>query len=167
MRIRPEELTVSDLPRSPLPGGIKADAAADLLQRAAWDYRTVLGQARQLAKAVEEQALRIEEQAVRIEELEAQIASLETRAAPRRDPDELARRVLASTHQTAREEREEARREGELLLKKAERRAERIELEARRRIEAEIAQLDHLESVRQELCARLRSSLEAIKELGT
>ncbi|HEU5477034.1 MAG TPA: DivIVA domain-containing protein [Gaiellaceae bacterium] len=160
MSIQPEDLTVSGLPRSPLPGGIKADAAADLLQRAAWDYSTVLAQARQLAETVEEQARRIEE-------LEAQIASLEAEAAARKDPDELAHRLLASAHRTAREEREEARRESELLLKKAERRAERIEQEARRRVEGEISQLEQLNALRQELSGGLRSTLEAIVALGS
>jgi cell division initiation protein len=159
MSIRPEDLTVSGLPRSNLPGGIKPDAAADLLQRVAWDFRAALTQNQQLDKVVGEQARRIEE-------LEAQIASLEADAARRKDPDELSRRLLASAHRTAREEREEARRESELLLKKAERRAERIELEARRRLEGEILQLERLDTLRTELCSGLRSTLQAIVALG-
>jgi hypothetical protein len=159
MSIRPEDLMVSGLPRSPLPGGIKADAVADLLQRAARDYREVLGKARQLAEAAEAQARHIEE-------LEAQIASLAADAAARSDPDELARRLLESAHRTAREERESARRNGELLLKEAERRAERIELEARRRLEYEISQLERLDALRDELSGGLRPTLEAIVALG-
>ena len=159
MPIRPEDLTVAGLPKSPLPGGIKTDAAEDLLQRAAWDYRAVLGQTRQLAETVEEQILRIEE-------LEVQVASLEAAASARKDPDEIAHRLLASAHRSAREELEEARRESELLLKKAERRAEKIEQDARRRVEGEMSELERLDALREELCASLRSTLEAIAALG-
>src|SRR5919108_2531016 len=93
MPIRPEDLTVSGLPRSSLPGGIKADAAADLLQRAAWDYRAALTQTRQLSEAVEEQARRIEE-------LEAQIASLEADVATREESgmEAIGQALLAATH---------------------------------------------------------------------
>jgi chromosome segregation ATPase len=154
MSIRPEDLTISGLPRSSLPGGIKVSAAADFLERAAWDYRTALGQAQQLAKTVGEQARRIKE-------LEAQIASLEADVAARRDPDELARRLLAS----AREEREEARRESQLLLKKAERRAERIELAAHRRLQSETSQLKQFDVLREQLRDGVRSALETIMAL--
>jgi cell division septum initiation protein DivIVA len=152
MAIRPDELTISALPRSPLPGGIKAGAAADLLQRAASDYREALVQTKRLGETVAEQARRIEE-------LEAQVAS-------RKDPDEVARTLLASARQKAREQREEARRESELLLKKAERRAERIELDARRRLEGGLSELEQLEAFRNELSGRLRSTLETIVALG-
>jgi cell division initiation protein len=145
MPMRPEDFTISGLPRSPLPGGVKADAASDLLQRAASDYRIAL---------------------VRIEELEAQLASLEAKAAARKDPYELGRKILASAHEGAREQREEARRESELLLKKAERRATRIELDAQRRLDDGVTELEQLEVFRRELSGRLRSTLEAIVAIG-
>ena len=145
MPMRPEDLTISGLPRSPLPGGIKGDAAADLLQRAAANYRAALA---------------------RIEQLEAQVASLQAAAAARKDPYELTRTMLESAHQKAHERREEARRESELLLKKAERRAVRIELDAQRRLDDGLAELEQLEAFRGELSGRLRSTLEAIVALG-
>ena len=145
MPMRPEDLTISGLPRSPLPGGIKADAAADLLQRAAADYRAAL-------------AL--------IEALEAQVASLHVAAAARKDPYELTRTMLESAHQKAQERREEARSESELVLKKAERRAVRIELDAQRRLDDGLAELAQLEAFRGEVSSRLRSTLEAIVALG-
>jgi cell division septum initiation protein DivIVA len=152
MPIRPEELTISDLPRSALPGGINAAAAADLLQRAARDYGEALAQTVRLAETVREQTRRIEE-------LEAQVAS-------HKDPDEAARMLLASAHRIVREQREEARRDSELLLRKAERRAARIELDARRRLEGGLSELEQLEVFRSELTGRLRSTLEAIAALG-
>jgi hypothetical protein len=159
MPIQPEDLSISGLPRSTLPGGIKADAAADLLQRAAWDYREALKQISRLARTVEEQALRIEA-------LEVQLMSSEADASTRKTPDEVGRALLEAAQRTARERREEARREAELLLKKAARRAEMIELAARRRLENGAAELEQLQAFREELSRGLRSTLEAIVELG-
>jgi cell division initiation protein len=131
--IRPEDLNLSALPRSPL-GHLKADAVGDLLQRAAWDYREALAQNQRLARTVEELTKRVEE-------LTAQIASLEVAAARHKDPDELARTLLASAQRAAREERESARREAELVLKKAARRAKRVEEDARRHEEDRVTEL--------------------------
>jgi cell division septum initiation protein DivIVA len=145
MTLRPEDLTISGLPRSPLPGGIKADAVADLVQQAASDLRS--------ARA-------------RIEQLEAKVASLEADASARKDPYELGKAVLASAHRMADEQRETARHESELVLKKAEGRAVRIELDAQRRLDDGISQLEQLEALRVDLSGRLRSTLEAIAALG-
>jgi cell division septum initiation protein DivIVA len=150
--IQPEDLSISALPRSPLPGGIKPQAATDLLERVASDYRDALAEAERLSATITEQARRIKE-------LEAQIVS-------RTDLDELARGVLASAQRIAREQREQARQESELLLKKAERRAQRIELDAHRRVEDGLSELEQLEAFRKELSVRLRSTLEAIVALG-
>ena len=145
MSRRPEDPTIAGLQRTALPGGIKADAVDDLLKRAASDYRA--------ARA-------------RIEQLEAEVASLKAEAATRQDPYELGKTVLASAHLKAREQREEARRESELVLKKAERRAMRIELDAQRRLDDGASELERLEAFRGELSTRLRSTLEAIVALG-
>jgi cell division septum initiation protein DivIVA len=157
--IRPEDLTISALPRSALPGGLKADAAAALLESAARDYRESLAKSKRLTETVEQQARRIEE-------LEAQVASLEAEAAARKDPDELARTLLSSAQRRVRDQREEARRETELLLRKAARRAERIEQDARRRLEKELLELGQLDAFREEVSERLRSTLEAIVAFG-
>ena len=136
---------MSGLPRSPLPGGIKADAVAELVKQAAWDLRSAHAQ---------------------IQQLEAKVASLEADASARKDPYELGKAVLASAHRMADEQRETARQESELALKKAEGRAVRIELDAQRRLDAGISQLEQLEAFRVELSGRLRSTLEAIVALG-
>jgi cell division septum initiation protein DivIVA len=145
MTLRPEDLTMSGLPRSPLPGGIKADAVAELVKQAAWDLRSAHA---------------------RIQQLEAKVASLEADASARKDPYELGKAVLASAHRMADEQRETARQESELALKKAEGRAVRIELDAQRRLDDGISQLEQLEAFRVELSGRLRSTLEAIVALG-
>jgi hypothetical protein len=152
--LRPEDLTLSALPRSPL-GHLKTEAVGELLQRAAWDYRETLGQNQRLSKSVEELT-------GRVEELMAQVASLEEAAARRKDRDELARTLLASAQRVAREERESARREAELILKKAARRADELEENVARR-EAELtSEITRLEALRDEILARLRRMLETL-----
>lgn len=152
--IRPEDLNLSALPRSPL-GHLKADAVADLLQRAAWDYREAIAQNRRLTSIVEELTQRLEE-------LTAQVDSLEAAAARHKDPDELARTLLASAQRAAREERESARREAELLLKKANRRAEQLEHNSTRDAEDRLSELTRIEELREEVIAQFRATLAAI-----
>jgi cell division septum initiation protein DivIVA len=162
-RLKPEDLNLSALPRSPL-GHLKSDAVGDLLQRAAWDYRETLAQNQRLTSTVEELTSRVEE-------LSEHVASLEETAARRKDPDELGRSLLASAQRAAREEREAARLEAELILKKAARRADKLDadlarLEADRlselaRVEAEhLAEIARLDGVKDELLGRLRRMLE-------
>jgi len=152
--LRPEDLDLSALPRTPF-GHLKAAAVADLLQRGAWDYREALAQNQRLASQV--RAL-----TDRVEQLMAQVNSLEQAAARRKDPDELARTLLASAQRAAREERESARQECELMLRKVAQRVERIEQDARDRLEGGLSGLEQLEALRDELSNRLRSTLEAI-----
>jgi cell division septum initiation protein DivIVA len=152
--IRPEDLSLSAVARGPF-GQLRAGAVEKLLQRAAWDYGEALAENQRLAR-------RVEELSQRVEELTAQVASLEGESVRRRDSDELARTLIASAQRAAREERESARREAELLLKKAARRASRVEegvdrLEADRRLE-----LARLEALRGDVVVRLRGTLETM-----
>jgi cell division septum initiation protein DivIVA len=156
--LRPEDLDVSGLPRSPF-GGVKADATAELLRRAAWEYREALAQNTRLTRTVEELN-------ARIEELEAEVVSLEATSAERKDPDELARALLASAQRLAREQREAARHESELLLKKVRARAREIEDGARKRAGAQRSELARLQAVRAELSGELRKAVEAMLALG-
>jgi cell division septum initiation protein DivIVA len=152
--IRPEELTISGLPRAPF-GAVKADAVADLLKRVAWDYRSVLAENKKLSEQVGELTL------VR-EALELQVEVLERAAAERKDPDEIGKALLGSAQRAAREQREAARREGELLLKKAHRRAQQIEDEAQKVAAAGLAELAKLDELRHQAVSELREALEAI-----
>jgi cell division septum initiation protein DivIVA len=154
--LRPEDLNISALPRTRL-GHLKEEAVAEFLQRAAWDYRSVVAENKRLAKTVEELTHRVEE-------LSTQLAPLQEAATQRKDSDELARTLLASAQRTAREERESARRDCELMLKKAAQRVERMEADVTRRAEARLTQLARLEALREEVIARLRSTLEAVTE---
>jgi cell division septum initiation protein DivIVA len=153
-RLRPEDLNLSALQRSPL-GHLKADAVGDLLQRAAWDYRETLAENQRLTRTVEELGRRVEE-------LTKQVASLEEVAARRKDPDELARSLLASAQRAAREERESARREGELILRKAAQRADKLDENVARREADRLSEIARLETLRDELLTRLRRMLETL-----
>lgn len=153
-RLRPEDLSLSALPRSPL-GHLRTDAVGDLLQRAAWDYRETLADNQRLARTVEELTRQVEEAT-------AQVALLEEAAARHKDPDELARSLLASARRAAREERESARREAELVLKKAAERADRLEEDVARSESDRLAEIDRLEALRDELLVRLRGMLETL-----
>ncbi len=152
--IRPEDLNLSALPRSPL-GHLKTEAVDDLLRRAAWDYREALAQNQRLGALVDELTQRVEE-------LTAQVTSLGEEAARHKDPDEVARTLLASAQRIAREERESARREAELLLKKAARRAEQMEREITRDAESRMSELSKVEELREEVIAQLRATLAEI-----
>lgn len=153
-RLRPEDLNLSSLPRTPL-GHLKTDAVGELLQHAAWDYREALAENQRLTKSVEDLVRRVEE-------LTAQVATLEEAAARWKNPDELARSLLAAAQRTAREEREAARREGELILKKAAERAEKLEEDAARRGAHSLAEIARLEALRDELLGRFRGMLETL-----
>lgn len=152
--LRPDDLSVSALPRSPL-GHLKTEAVEELLQRAAWDYREVLGQNHQLT-------LEVDQLTRQVEQLMAEIVSLEEAVSKRKNPDELARTLLASAQRTARAERDAARHEAESTLKKARTRAERVEKDMARRIEQHLDELARLEALRNDVIKTLRASLEEV-----
>jgi cell division septum initiation protein DivIVA len=154
--LRPEDLNISALPRSPL-GHLKTEAVEELLQRAAWDYREVLAQNQQLSTKVEHLTQRVDE-------LTAEIGSLGEAATKRKNPDELARALLAAAQRTARAERDAARREAESTLKKARTRAERIEKDVARRTEQHLDELARLEALREDVIKQLRALLQDVAD---
>jgi len=146
----PEQISTTGLARDPV-GGYKARPVAELLKRVAWDYRKLLEENKSLAETAD--GLRR-----RIQELEPQIDRLEDELARRRDPGDLSRTMLAAAQRIAGEVRASAKSDGEAALKKARARADSIEAEARRRVEA-AAEAERLgEHVR----ARLQAALDAI-----
>jgi cell division septum initiation protein DivIVA len=126
-----------------------------MLQRAAWDYREALALNQRLAAQVHDLTQRVEE-------LTAQVSSLEEAAARHKNPDELARTVLASAQRAAREQREAARHEAERLLKKAAKRAHQLEQESAQDAEDRMSELTRVKEVREEVIAQLRATLAAI-----
>lgn len=158
MPIDPDEISLASIPRTPL-GGIRAAEAEELVQRVAWDYRSLLGQNTKLAAQVEELT-------GRVAELEGELASLRKTLEARKDPDELARTLLSSAQLRARELRETSRREGELALKKARARAAQLEEEQRGRVASARGDLDRLSTIRTSLAGELRARLESILALA-
>jgi cell division septum initiation protein DivIVA len=156
--IRPDELTISGLPKTSF-GGVKADAVAELLKRVAWDYRGLLAENKKLSQQVDE--LKLVQQALAL-----QVEVLEKSAAEHKEPDELGKALLGSAQRMAREQREAARRDGELLLKKARQRARETEDGAKRRADTNRAQIARLERLRDELVGEIRKLLDSILALG-
>ena len=143
MSVDPEDLTVSGLPRSPLPGGIKAEAVADLLRRGGWDYRTAIRQTRALSKTVNEQARHIEQ-------LEAEIASLQADGATRTGPgvEQIGEALLAAT------------RAGEQITAEARVSADRITSEAETRAAAILEQATTAAEQHERASIEVRESLD-------
>lgn len=154
--LRPEDLKISALPRSPL-GHLKTEAVEELLQRAAWDYREALAQNHQLSTKVEHLTQRVDE-------LTAEMGSLEEAATKRKNPDELARALLTAAQRTARVERDAARQEAESTLKKARTRADRIEKDMARRTEQHLGELARLEALREDVIRQLRALLQDVAD---
>jgi cell division septum initiation protein DivIVA len=157
--LRPEDLDISAVARSPL-GHLKADSVEQLLQRAAWAYREALAENQSLGHAVVDLTQRVEE-------LTRQVASLEEATARYKEREELTRTLLASAQRAAREERESARQEAELILKKAARREGQLEQKASRLEADRLSELARLEAWRDDTIARLRGTLEAIVGYGS
>lgn len=159
MPLGPGDFTVSGLPRRSLPGGLKVDAVADLLQRAAFDYRAVLTEVRQLVETTGEQRRRIKE-------LEAQAASLEADVAARNDQGTkvIGKALLAATR-ASEQITAEANASAKRITTQAETHAAAILQQARVAAEAvekkRAAVLAELELER----ARLDRDREALSEL--
>ncbi|HEX7525393.1 MAG TPA: DivIVA domain-containing protein [Gaiellaceae bacterium] len=158
MPLDPKEISAAGLPRSPL-GGYKAGPTVELLKRVAWDYMQLVHECAKHAETVERLTRRTDE-------LEAQVASLQTLLDGHKDPDELARTVLAMAQRAARELRESTRSEGEATLKKARARAQEIESEAQKRISASAADVTQLKQLRERVRAQLHETLDSMVAIG-
>lgn len=135
----------------------------ELLKRVAWDYRGLLSQNKKLADRVGE--LELVREALELQARSHEAAATERK--DRKDPDELARSLLASVRRAVHEQREDARREAELVLKKARERAHEIENEARAYAGSGLAELAALEALRDEVAGNLRRTLESIAAVAS
>ena len=158
MFLDPKEISAAGLPRSPL-GGYKAGPTVELLKRVAWDYMQLVHECAKHAETVERLTRRTDE-------LEAQVAALQTLLDGHKDPDELARTLLAMAQRAAHELRESTRSEGEATLKKARVRAQEIESEAQRRIGASMADVTQLKQLRERVRAQLHETLDSMVTIG-
>jgi cell division septum initiation protein DivIVA len=146
--LSPDEINATDLPHVTI-GGYKPEATVELLKRVAWDYGMLFHENRKLTATVEE--LRKD-----ADELTSEIEALRSANAVRRNPDDAGRAAIAAAQQAARELRESARRDCEVALKKARRRAGAIEAELERlSVAAAEAELHRVETLQLDVRERL------------
>jgi cell division septum initiation protein DivIVA len=169
LRIGSSEIDV-ELPRA-LVGGLKQGPTQALLQRVALEVAHLSDENTRLEEEIEtlnEEIERLQrrpaDEAVEPQAGPAANVSTEPEAEmpAARVPDELARVVLAAAQRAAREIRESARRECELMLKKANTRTRKLERDLRHARVATDAELQELEALKRETCERMRSALQAI-----
>lgn len=144
--LTPEDIEGVEFPRA-VAGGYKMHAVTEHLRKVAWDVRRLLHE----RAAMEEDVSRVRGELARSERRE-----------------ELESAVLGSAQDAAREMRETARREAELILKKAREHAIELRTAAEREYAARTNELRQIEElsrlVRTELRVRLKSVLEALGE---
>lgn len=142
----PEDIENVKLGRAVV-GGYKADATRQYLRQVAWELSRALHE----RGTFEEESRRFRAQLVRYERRE-----------------ELESANLSGAHDAAREIREEARRDAELLLKKAYKHASEVRATAEKEASYRVAEFHELEEksriMRTELRGLLASVLEALSE---
>jgi len=147
VRIGDEEIDIDRLPRAAV-GGLKPGPVEELLTRVAHEYELLLGEVLGLRQARDEGT--------------QPAPALRREPEPQREPDELVRVALASAQRTAREMRESARRDCDLMLRKVSARKRKLERElARARAEAR-REMEALEGFRVEVRGRMRAQLQEI-----
>lgn len=148
--INPEEIEGVGLPRTVF-GGYKADKVREHLRGLAWDVLTLLHE-RGIAKSEHE---RLEHE---LDRLRRELVRSERRG-------ELESAVLESAQNAAREIRDTARREAELILKKATEHATRLRREVEQGHEARLAEVEGLKNGSVKLRAELRGFIRELLTL--
>jgi cell division septum initiation protein DivIVA len=151
--IDPDEITADRLPRAYV-GGYAVEKTEELLRRASWDYRQLLHDYGLLSEEVELLHARVVELEQEGEGLRAQIAASENRA-------ERVGAMINAAGRAARETRENARLDAELVLKKARRRAAKLEKALAKARSASAGELSEFARRRERIRADLREYLEA------
>jgi hypothetical protein len=147
---------VATLPR--VRRGIDPSAVEELVRRAAHELRQRDGDNLALRQTLSVLT-------ARAEELEALVQALQDRLAAQKAPTDAAQALLGAARRKAQEQRESARRDGELVLREARRRAARLEQTAHERVAASVREVAELESLRAELAAQLHGAIESIAAL--
>jgi hypothetical protein len=175
MGLEPSEIDLDGLPRT-LGGGLKREPVEELLRRVQWEYSQLYFEHKKLkdtlelsrpepvdpAEPAKETPLptSIPPESQRTAEV-AEVARFSH--APRREPDEVGRVVLASAYQAAREVRESARHECELMIKKTHARIAALERDFERRKVARAAALVELDAAVHEIREQMRLALESLR----
>jgi len=158
--ITPDDLEHAKPPRVYV-GGYNTDFTDDLLRRAGWQLRQLLHAQKKLAKESEACAAALAEAQAEVAELRAKIQEHEGR-------QELIGTTLSAAQRAAREARAEARVEGEQLIAKARKKAEKALDDLgheRARLAREVEDLLKLrEQTREEIRASLGGALARLDE---
>lgn len=145
-------------------GGYSTGATEELLRQVAWDYRQLVREKSELV----EQSQALHE---RISELERQVQALTEHRDRLESRQDLAAATLTAAQRAAHDARESARRECELMLKAARRRAEEIEQTMEKALAVRSGEVQALEEAQQRLLAELRhvfsAALESIEHAGS
>jgi len=143
-----------ELPRAKL-GGLKKGPVEDLLRRIARDYANLQRENRELREALE----RLETEAAEaVPQGVPGSSPAETTQRSSQETEELVAAVLAIAQKAAREMREAARSECELMIRKT--RSHVLKLEREKASAA--AELEELQAVRREMRQSMRASLQAL-----
>ena len=165
VQIGPNIINIDELPRARV-GGLRPEPVEDLFNRVRWNYAQLEFDYQKLKEAFEQQRLpEAEHPGEPQTEVAATVEQVEDRPVdqpPRREPDELARITLAAAYRLAHEVRESARRDCELMLKKARIRAREFELDFERSKASRDAELAQLDASMLEIRERMRSALGSI-----
>lgn len=150
-RITPDEIKAERLPRARV-GGYATVATEALLTQASWDYRQALHDLEQMYA----ENAQLQE---RIEALEKQADALRAEATAGESKAGRVDATLQTAQRVAREERESARRDCEVMLKKTRRRVAEMERAVDKKRSALATELRDLETETETVRKRLREYL--------
>jgi len=165
VKIGQNDIDIERLPRA-LVGGLRREPVEELLRRVEWDYSQLCFEHEKLKEMGERRGPgHVEAPDVPQAEVAATIDEVEARPVRQgrpREPDELARIALAAAQRAAREMRESARDDCELMLKKARSRIQKLERDFERAKATNNAELEELDAMMSEIREQMRSALQTI-----
>jgi cell division septum initiation protein DivIVA len=186
MGLEPNEIDLEGLPRT-IGGGLKKEPVEELLRRVQWEYSQLYYEHKRLKDSLEDRPPAADRpgdlekrtgdlqkrisaatgSAVEVQPVEVQngakVEVVRHTDQPPRERDELARVVLSSALQASREMRESARRECELILRKARARVVALERDFERGAAARVAVLADLDATVHEIREQMRHALETFE----
>ena len=166
MTLEPDQIDLEGLPRA-VGGGFKREAVEELLGRVQSEYAQLNEEHRRLKEELDRRERATNAADEPAAATPAPAAKPESPAEPagrvaeppRREPDDLARFLLASALRASRETREAARQECETMLKKTRVRSASLEKQMALRSE----QLREVTAIISEMRAQMRATLEALE----
>jgi hypothetical protein len=175
MGLEPHEIDLDGLPRT-IGGGLKREPVEELLRRVQWEYSQLYFEHKRLKESGVQPAPERQPPAPQpvAQEPPPPAAPAETQVEqvepvepvakrPRREANEVGWAVLASAHRASLELRESARRECDLMLKKARARIVQMEREFERTKQSRATELEELDAMLSEIREQMRATLESLE----